>query len=392
LGDVVDAAGVLQLEAQAPAVVRQAEEDALHAFPPALAMVETGDKNRDGEVAGQSVGMPATGTDSPQFELAALAPELVEPAAPIADQPPLAKTDIPAAEQLAVSGSVAEANKDRPQAPPIAERENPPTKPANGAMCMAEAGMTLRANSRLAALGAQPVPVAIDDAGFGVRLAEAAAAQAGDVTIYTPRYQKLAYPMGDVAPLFGVCTDVVIRAYRTLGIDLQELVQLAGVGKGDANIDHRRTETLRRFFAVHGVSMPVTDFAEDYQPGDIVTYYRPQNRASTAHIAIVSNRIAPSGRPYIVHNRGWGVQLEDALFVDQITGHYRFRTLQDQGRVQLVAAKGELQASRSIRAGFAPRKASTGRRDLCSASYSEDVRARLAILCPHRVAGSALVK
>ena len=70
--------------------------------------------------------------------------------------------------------------------------------------------------------------------------------------------------------------------------------------------------------------MPISEFAEDYRPGDIVTYYRPQNRTSTAHIAVVSDKLAPSGRLMVVHNRGWGPQLEDALFVDKITGHYRY--------------------------------------------------------------------
>jgi uncharacterized protein YijF (DUF1287 family) len=159
---------------------------------------------------------------------------------------------------------------------------------------------------------------------FGDRLAEAARAQLGEFVIYNDAYRRIAFPMGDVPPLFGVCTDVVIRAYRALGIDLQELVAKTRVGSGDTNIDHRRTETLRRFFASRGQSLPITTFPEDYQPGDIVTYYRPQNRHSRSHIAIVSDQIAPSGHPMIVHNRGWGPQMEDALFVDQITGHYRF--------------------------------------------------------------------
>jgi len=85
-------------------------------------------------------------------------------------------------------------------------------------------------------------------------------------------------------------------------------------------------ETLRRFFARYGVQLPVTAFAEDYLPGDVVTYYRPQNRHSRSHIAVVSNEVGPSGRYKIVHNRGWGPQAEDALFVDEITGHYRYWT------------------------------------------------------------------
>jgi hypothetical protein len=159
---------------------------------------------------------------------------------------------------------------------------------------------------------------------FGERLAAAAEAQVGALVIYNDRYRSIRYPMGDVAPLFGVCTDVVVRAYRALGVDLQPLVHLARAGSGDTSIDHRRTEVLRRFFAKENASLPVTPYAEDYQPGDIVTYYRPQNRHNRSHIAIVSRVVAPSGRPMVVHNRGWGPQLEDALFVDEITGHYRY--------------------------------------------------------------------
>ncbi len=132
--------------------------------------------------------------------------------------------------------------------------------------------------------------------------------------------------MGDIPALFGVCTDVVIRAYRELGIDLQELVHQSRVGSGDRSIDHRRTKILRRVFSRNSQSLPVTNFAEDYLPGDIVTYFRPQNRGSQYHIAVVANEIAPSGRPMIIHNRGWGPQIEDGLFVDNITGHYRFRS------------------------------------------------------------------
>jgi uncharacterized protein YijF (DUF1287 family) len=162
---------------------------------------------------------------------------------------------------------------------------------------------------------------------FGLKLVEAARAQLNEVVIYNPRYAQIAYPMGDVAPMFGVCTDVVIRAYRDLGIDLQELIQRTRFGGGDRSIDHRRTEVLRKFLAAYGDNLAITEFAEDYKPGDIVTYYRPQNRGSKSHIALVSDIIARSGRPMILHNRGWGPQLEDALFVDKITGHYRFNGL-----------------------------------------------------------------
>ncbi len=159
---------------------------------------------------------------------------------------------------------------------------------------------------------------------FGDMLASAARAQTRDLVVYTDKYRQISFPMGDVPGFYGVCTDVVVRAYRALGIDLQALVHQARIGTGDTSIDHRRTKTLRRFFERYGETIPVTDFAEDYLPGDIVTYYRAAGRSSQTHIAIVSDVIAPSGRPMIVHNRGWGPQLEDALFASKVTGHYRF--------------------------------------------------------------------
>jgi uncharacterized protein YijF (DUF1287 family) len=173
-------------------------------------------------------------------------------------------------------------------------------------------------------------------------LAAAARAQLRDLVIYNPTYFRIRYPMGDVPSLFGVCTDVIVRAYRTLGIDLQALIQETGSGRGDRNIDHRRVEVVRRFFSRHGAGLPITDLSEDYQPGDIVTYYRPQNRSSTSHIAIVTDQLAPSGRPMIIHNRGWGPQLEDALFVDKITGHYRFTGLANASKIEAGVKKSRV--------------------------------------------------
>lgn len=166
-----------------------------------------------------------------------------------------------------------------------------------------------------------------DPDSFGLALASAARRQLEEFVIYNDRYTRMKYPLGDVHPMYGVCTDVVIRAYRVLGLDLQELVQKTKTGSGDPNIDHRRVDTLRKFFARFGESLPISSFAEDYRPGDIVTYWRPQNRHSRTHIAIVSDMTGPSGRPLIIHNRGWGPQQEDGLFVDEITGHYRFSGL-----------------------------------------------------------------
>lgn len=159
---------------------------------------------------------------------------------------------------------------------------------------------------------------------FGIRLANAALAQRWTPVIYNPTYVKIAYPGGDVPWYFGVCTDVVVRAYRALGIDLQVRVHRAGVGSGDTNIDHRRVNVLRRFFARHGQSLSTAKTPANFQPGDIVTYYVPDGNFSKTHVAIVTQYKSSSGVPLVVHNRGYSVQLEDWLFAAKITGHYRY--------------------------------------------------------------------
>lgn len=154
------------------------------------------------------------------------------------------------------------------------------------------------------------------------RLAEAALERTKDLVIYNPQYFKIPYPNGDVPAHFGVCTDVIIRAYRTIGIDLQKDVhQKMG---GDRNIAHRRVKVLEKFFARYGKSLPVTNNPEDYKPGDIVTYYLDKAVSSRDHIAIVSDKVGTSGAPMIIHNIGLGPKLDDDLFSFKITGHYRY--------------------------------------------------------------------
>ncbi len=162
---------------------------------------------------------------------------------------------------------------------------------------------------------------------FGVRLAQAAREQIATLVIYDPTYRKLEYPMGDVPWYLGVCTDVIVRAYRQLGIDLQPLVHRSGVGSGDRNIDHRRVTVLRNFFRRKGKALPVSDDPANFLPGDIVSYYVPDGTFSKTHIAIVSDRKTWAGVPMIIHNRGYSVQEEDALFAEEMTGHYRYIAL-----------------------------------------------------------------
>lgn len=153
---------------------------------------------------------------------------------------------------------------------------------------------------------------------------------------YDGSYLSIAYPNGDVPENIGVCTDVVIRAYRKLGTDLQVLVhedmrdnfevypskRLWGLNRTDSNIDHRRVPNLQVFFARHGQVLPITDNGRDYAPGDIVTWKLAGN---LPHIGIVTNRLSEqSGHPLVVHNIGSGPKLDDMLFSFEITGHYRF--------------------------------------------------------------------
>lgn len=170
--------------------------------------------------------------------------------------------------------------------------------------------------------------------GFAARLVRAALAQTSARVIYDGSYRRLRYPNGDVPPDIGVCSDVVIRAYRPLGIDLQVEVhedmkaafssypQLWKMHGPDANIDHRRVPNLQTFFRRHGAERPVSTAAADYEPGDLVTWMLPGN---LPHIGIVADaRASDSGRPLIVHNIGRGPQVEDMLFRYRITGHYRY--------------------------------------------------------------------
>ena len=269
----------------------------------------------------------------------------------------------PVSESIAASGGGVLALPPSALAPPLAGLELPLDGDASarhathfppGGICPAPAGWGVHKVAAVTPALSLAAPASLDPAAFGQALASAARGQLSELVVYTDRYRRIAYPMGDVSQLYGVCTDVVIRAYRSLGLDLQALVHQTRVGSGDTSIDHRRVETLRRFFAIHGQSIPVTDFAEDYRPGDVVSYYRPQNAHSRSHIALVSDVVGPSGRLMIIHNRGWGPQLEDGLFVDEITGHYRYAGPKQPAGPPLVATTPAETGAAAHAAGAAP--------------------------------------
>ncbi|PKM43687.1 MAG: DUF1287 domain-containing protein [Gammaproteobacteria bacterium HGW-Gammaproteobacteria-1] len=169
---------------------------------------------------------------------------------------------------------------------------------------------------------------------FTRSLVDAARERTARPEIYDGSYRTIAYPMGDVPDDRGVCTDVVIRAYRKVKIDLQVLVhedmrenfsaypKLWGLSKPDRNIDHRRVPNLQTYFQRAGASLPISRLPTDYKPGNLVTWMLPGN---LPHIGIVSDRIVPgTSRPTIIHNIGSGTTEEDVLFTYPITGHYRY--------------------------------------------------------------------
>ncbi len=151
---------------------------------------------------------------------------------------------------------------------------------------------------------------------------------------YDPSYFSIKYPNGDVPANKGVCTDVVIRAYRKVGVDLQKEVhedmkanfnlypKIWKLKTTDKNIDHRRVPNLMQFFSRKGTTKQITQNASDYLPGDIVCW---NLGGATTHIGIVVNKKSPDGkRNLIVHNIGAGQVLEDCLFNYKIIGHYSY--------------------------------------------------------------------
>lgn len=170
--------------------------------------------------------------------------------------------------------------------------------------------------------------------GFSKSLSSAAIELTKQKVTYDPSYFSIPYPNGDVPANKGVCTDVVIRAYRKLNIDLQRLVHEDmkanfgkypnrwGLTKTDRNIDHRRVPNLMTFFTRKGTSLPISKKPEDYNPGDIVTW---DLSSGVPHIGIVIDKKSEDAARYlIVHNIGAGQEISDCLFQFKITGHYSY--------------------------------------------------------------------
>lgn len=170
---------------------------------------------------------------------------------------------------------------------------------------------------------------------FTKKLSDAGISLTEQNVTYDPSYFSISYPNGDVPSDKGVCTDVIIRAYRKVGIDLQELIHLDmknnfsvypniwGLSSTDKNIDHRRVPNLMTYFSRLGETKPITNKPEDYIPGDIICW---NLGGAITHIGLVVNKKSTDGQRYlIVHNIGGGQVLADCMFDYKIIGHYSYK-------------------------------------------------------------------
>jgi uncharacterized protein YijF (DUF1287 family) len=205
-----------------------------------------------------------------------------------------------------------------------------------GSFMSSSALSTVLAMTGLVATGQVKPTEAAAPQEFLKKLAAAAVERTHHTVRYEAAYVGIPYPGGDVPADTGVCTDEVIRTYRAVGIDLQKEVhedmkknfsEYPRIGakpakRPDANIDHRRVPNLMVFFGRKGETLAITERAEDYAPGDLVTW---DLGGDVPHIGIVVDQKSPaSGRYMIVHNIGQGPKMEDVLLSWRITGHYRY--------------------------------------------------------------------
>lgn len=191
--------------------------------------------------------------------------------------------------------------------------------------------VTVACGSHAGALQREPGDSGPPDA---TRVVASAVEQAGVTRTYDPSYVRIAYPGGDVPPDRGVCSDVVVRAFRAVGVDLQKEVhedmranfgaypKRWGLARPDPNIDHRRVANLMTFFNRRGKALAVTADPADYRPGDVVAW---DLGGGLLHIGVVTDVVA-EGSPNraVAHNIGEGVRVEDVLFAWRVLGHYRY--------------------------------------------------------------------
>jgi hypothetical protein len=200
------------------------------------------------------------------------------------------------------------------------------------------ATVTVRSAIAMTAIAAmvetQPSSIPTPRDPFVQELIRAAVAQTAVHVVYDGSYRRIPYPGGDVPAGIGVCTDLIVRAYRKVGVDLQVRVhedmreafasypRMWGLSRPDPSIDHRRVPNLQTYLRRRGAHLPTTTDAAEYLPGDLVTWMLPGN---LPHIGLLTDQRSPDGRrPLVAHNIGRGPEVEDMLFSFPVTGHCRY--------------------------------------------------------------------
>lgn len=199
--------------------------------------------------------------------------------------------------------------------------------------CSTSADKSASANTRSAQATQAPTRRPISDIPEIKKVVDSAIEQTQQTIQYDPSYTKLKYPNGDVPIERGVCADVIVRAFRSAGIDLQKEIHEDmslhftaypakwGARKPDSNIDHRRVPNLMTLFDRRSKSVPITRNPSDYIPGDVVAWELDNK---LLHIGLVSDVVANGTPNYLmVHNIGAGARIEDVLMAWKIIGHYR---------------------------------------------------------------------
>ena len=204
---------------------------------------------------------------------------------------------------------------------------------ANVSGCSTSAYKSASANTRSPQATQTPTRRPISDIPEIKKVVDSAIEQTQQTIQYDPSYTKLKYPNGDVPIERGVCADVIVRAFRSAGIDLQKEIHEDmslhftaypakwGARKPDSNIDHRRVPNLMTLFDRRSKSVPITRNPPDYIPGDVVAWELDNK---LLHIGLVSDVVANGTPNYlIVHNIGAEARIEDVLLAWKIIGHYR---------------------------------------------------------------------
>jgi uncharacterized protein YijF (DUF1287 family) len=172
---------------------------------------------------------------------------------------------------------------------------------------------------------------------------------------YDGRYERIGYPLGDVPRDIGVCTDVVIRALRNAGVDLQRTVHediarapaaYPMITRPNRDIDHRRVKSLLPYFRRHLEPHAAAHAdADPYRPGDILFMDTFPDRPGAEHIGVVSDQKTPEGVPLIINNWTNGTVTTQMDLLSFVPVTERFRLPPQAASVANLRSHAEPRAS-----------------------------------------------